>query len=59
MTGRFRFLVDSGRILIILFDDILVLILSVNIKFDSIVIDCRQLRERCGVEDGAFLSVAV
>ena len=54
MTGRFRFLDDSGRILIVPFDDILVLIL-----FDSIVIDCRQLRERCGVEDGACLSVAV
>ena len=48
------FLVDSGRILIVPFDDILVLIPSVNIIFDSIVIDCRQLIERCGVEDGVF-----
>ena len=59
MTGRFRFLVDSDRILVVPFDDILVLILSVNIIFDSIVIDCRLSRERCGVEDGACLSVAV
>jgi len=59
VTGRFRFLDDSGRILIVPFEDILVLILSVNIIFDSMVLDCRQLRERCGVEDGAFVSVAV
>ena len=61
VTGRFSFLVDSIEFSLfhLTFDDILVLILSVNIIFDGVVIDCRQLRERCGVEDGVCLREAV